>query len=546
MRVDNVIFDKIYLNEFEKKFQKQEIGIYKIGKEKGIQLTIQIITFSEGDAEFKKGKINKKYKRKSITGKSKKEIYQKAIEYINNQIERQKYTYINSASASFYDIFKNFMEQEKKKNLRDTSIRRTLITYEKNIEPFIDKSIIINDVTYENINYILSKNIEQGYSQSTMKKIFNLLNRFCKYAVNNDFITKNPCDNDEILPINTSAIENAQESTKNERTKLWLYAFNNGSFSKEEFNLLEEKLQFNITESELETSLSSNSKTNKSFKIDKKYITNVQQKIKNRENLHDDFIKFCSKFKNSIEETLKLNNFVLMFSPLRMKDKKEQRVLSAEEIKRMRNIIYNGYKATQNNHKKEYMVEGFIAQAEIFDFLLYTALRAGEVCGLKYSDVDFKNHQINICRAIKQSFNNDNENLMSKSQKQIGKPKTKNSECKITVPDKAIEILSSMKAKEPENYNGYILHKKNDFSVKNFISPNAIAKRFTNLMKYADIENASIHCLRHTSLTNVYKQTKDIDITQKLARHSLPSTTQNIYVHESEDDYKKAIKKIHI
>lgn len=53
----------------------------------------------------------------------------------------------------------------------------------------------------------------------------------------------------------------------------------------------------------------------------------------------------------------------------------------------------------------------------------------------------------------------------------------------------------------------------------------------------------NFHSLRHTAISNVYAQTKDIRIAQRVARHSNLQTT-TIYEHASDDMVAKAVKKL--
>lgn len=47
--------------------------------------------------------------------------------------------------------------------------------------------------------------------------------------------------------------------------------------------------------------------------------------------------------------------------------------------------------------------------------------------------------------------------------------------------------------------------------------------------------------LRHTCISDFYKQTKDAKLTQKLARHKDAQTTFNVYVHASTQDLESAL-----
>jgi integrase/recombinase XerC len=51
------------------------------------------------------------------------------------------------------------------------------------------------------------------------------------------------------------------------------------------------------------------------------------------------------------------------------------------------------------------------------------------------------------------------------------------------------------------------------------------------------------HALRHTAITNVYRATKDLYLTQRFARHSSPLTT-TVYTHASDEELYSAIRGI--
>jgi integrase len=51
------------------------------------------------------------------------------------------------------------------------------------------------------------------------------------------------------------------------------------------------------------------------------------------------------------------------------------------------------------------------------------------------------------------------------------------------------------------------------------------------------------HALRHTAITNVYRTTKDLYLTQRFARHASPLTT-TVYTHPSDEELYAAIRGI--
>jgi site-specific recombinase XerC len=51
------------------------------------------------------------------------------------------------------------------------------------------------------------------------------------------------------------------------------------------------------------------------------------------------------------------------------------------------------------------------------------------------------------------------------------------------------------------------------------------------------------HSLRHTAITNVYRATKDLYLTQRFARHSSPLTT-TVYTHPTDEELYSALRGI--
>ena len=51
------------------------------------------------------------------------------------------------------------------------------------------------------------------------------------------------------------------------------------------------------------------------------------------------------------------------------------------------------------------------------------------------------------------------------------------------------------------------------------------------------------HCLRHTSVTAVYRQTRDLFLAQRFARHASPLTT-TVYTHPSDDEMSERLRRL--
>ena len=53
------------------------------------------------------------------------------------------------------------------------------------------------------------------------------------------------------------------------------------------------------------------------------------------------------------------------------------------------------------------------------------------------------------------------------------------------------------------------------------------------------------HSLRHTAITNVYRATKDLYLTQRFARHSSPLTT-TVYTHPTDEEMYSTLRSVRL
>jgi integrase len=114
----------------------------------------------------------------------------------------------------------------------------------------------------------------------------------------------------------------------------------------------------------------------------------------------------------------------------------------------------------------------------------------------------------------------------------------------IPISEKLAPIIEELiKDKKP---NDYLIHGKRapqmNYDTISRWSMELFNKLFNDGLEYpADrLKWASFYTLRHTALTNVYKNTKDILLAQKIANHSSLATTQR-YVKTSDEQKQQAV-----
>ena len=165
---------------------------------------------------------------------------------------------------------------------------------------------------------------------------------------------------------------------------------------------------------------------------------------------------------------------------------------------------------------------------------LCTGCRRGELLGLKWSDIDFKNEKVKICRSV---YKNKGQDIQYKNTK-TGKSRV------ITLPRFCINLLKEYKKEQNQyrlslgdNWQGCdAIFIQNNGKIMHPTTPSAQFKKFLN--KY-NIPLRRFHSLRHTSATILMlNNISEKNIGARLG-HSQAKTTHR-YVHAVERLDKQA------
>lgn len=148
---------------------------------------------------------------------------------------------------------------------------------------------------------------------------------------------------------------------------------------------------------------------------------------------------------------------------------------------------------------------------------LYTGIRLGEICALKWEDIDLVEQKIMISKSVQRI----NEN--GKSFTQIGVPKTSYSVREIPINNVLYKTLLNIK-----HTNGYVLT-----GTEKYLDPRTYQYYFKKLLKELNIKDYHFHVLRHTFATRCVQSNVDIKSLSEILGHSSVNTTLNVYVHSS-------------
>lgn len=165
---------------------------------------------------------------------------------------------------------------------------------------------------------------------------------------------------------------------------------------------------------------------------------------------------------------------------------------------------------------------------------LFTGIRIGELCGLRWEDVDFTNETITICRTIERIANL-NPDTPERTKVIISEPKTKNAVRNIPLPKFLIERL--VKYRQPDKC--YVLTK-----TEKYTEPHQFYVRYKNYLNRNGYGEYTFHALRHTFATRCVELGFDAKTLSEILGHASISTTLSFYVHPSVQQKKLQMERL--
>lgn len=175
--------------------------------------------------------------------------------------------------------------------------------------------------------------------------------------------------------------------------------------------------------------------------------------------------------------------------------------------------------------------------------MLYTGMRPGELIALQWRDIDFKENQINVCRALE-----------SGSWNTLKDPKTDAGTRVIPIRKELLARLQELPKGDPTS--PVFLNQAG-----NMHNMNSVQRLWGSICRAMDIEaGAEVrrnkiveskiaddlvpYCLRHTFCTDLQNAGVPINLAKELMGHSDISVTANIYTHRNEKLLQKTIAQM--
>lgn len=164
---------------------------------------------------------------------------------------------------------------------------------------------------------------------------------------------------------------------------------------------------------------------------------------------------------------------------------------------------------------------------------LCAGMRIGEICGLKFSDIDIAEGIIVVGRTIERVYDIDT----GKTIVIVSTPKTENSRREIPMNK---ELLSMMKPMmKVVNHDFYVLTNSEKPT-----EPRTFRNYYHNFMKRLGMPKLKFHGLRHSFATRCIESNCDYKTVSVLLGHSNISTTLDLYVHPNKEQKRECVRKM--
>ena len=166
---------------------------------------------------------------------------------------------------------------------------------------------------------------------------------------------------------------------------------------------------------------------------------------------------------------------------------------------------------------------------------LSTGMRIGEICALKWGDVDLTAETICISRTIERIYLIDGEKRHTELV--ISTPKTKKSIREIPMNRELLKLIRPFKKVMNDDY----------FVLTNEVKPTeprTYRNYYKQLLKHLGIPDLKFHGLRHSFATRCIESQCDYKTVSVILGHANISTTLNLYVHPNMEQKKKCINKM--
>lgn len=183
----------------------------------------------------------------------------------------------------------------------------------------------------------------------------------------------------------------------------------------------------------------------------------------------------------------------------------------------------------------QYAIDNFTFRNLGIYICLSTGMRIGEVCALKWGDINLQTETIGINRTIERIYIIEGDTRHTEVI--IGTPKTKNSIREIPMSRELLRLIRPLKKVMNDDF--FILTNEAKPT-----EPRTYRNYYKDLLKKLDIPDLKFHGLRHSFATRCIESQCDYKTVSVILGHANISTTLNLYVHPNMEQKKKCIDRM--
>jgi integrase len=163
----------------------------------------------------------------------------------------------------------------------------------------------------------------------------------------------------------------------------------------------------------------------------------------------------------------------------------------------------------------------------VFMLAIMSGARQGELLGLKWGDVDWKNNQIHIQRTFNNSAWYETKTKTSNRRVDLGPAMmTELKKWKLACSPSELDLVFPNEAGQPLNHK------------------NMVNRHFMPALRKAGVEKIRFHDLRHTYASLMIEQGENIKYVQTQLGHSSPTVTLNVYAHLMKSSNQEAASRL--
>ncbi|MBQ7882276.1 MAG: site-specific integrase [Treponema sp.] len=248
-----------------------------------------------------------------------------------------------------------------------------------------------------------------------------------------------------------------------------------------------------------------------------------------------DFEEVVKKFSKKLSNKTLKDIINILKAILKYSEKQYSRKLNVEEVVVPRT---SKREVTILSKKEKKKLENYCLQSGTLRDIgilvcLYTGVRVGEICALKWKEIDIDRKMIYIEKTMQRIVKKGEQSKII-----IDAPKSQKSVRAIPISNKLYELLKPLKAKNSDE-NFFLTGE-----AEKYIEPRNYQYMFKRILKENKMKKYKFHALRHTFASECIDVGMNVKALSEILGHASVDVTLNIYVHSSIKQKRKYLEKL--